>query len=102
MYYSVIGLLTGLTLIIVNQDILLNPKVSFVKPAWKVYRRFLCAVLIYCFTDILWGIIESKKLATALFVDTTIYFIAMAAGVALWANYTVAYLDDLTCYHKYF
>ena len=94
MYYSVIGLLTGLTLIIVNQDILLNPKVSFVKPAWKVYRRFLCAVLIYCFTDILWGIIESKKLATALFVDTTIYFIAMAAGVALWANYTVAYLDE--------
>lgn len=94
MYYSVIGLLTGLTLIIVNQDILLNPKVSFVKPAWKVYRRFLCAVLIYCFTDILWGIIESRKLATALFVDTTIYFIAMAAGVALWANYTVAYLDE--------
>ena len=94
MYYSAIGLISALVLIIVNQDILLNPKVSFVKPAWKVYRRFLFAVLIYCFTDILWGIIESKKLATALFVDTTIYFIAMAAGVALWANYTVAYLDE--------
>ena len=94
MYYSVIGLLAALTLIIVNQDILLNPKVSYIRPAWKVYRRFLFAVLIYYITDILWGIIESKKLATSLFVDTTIYFIAMAAGIAFWSEYIVTYLDE--------
>ena len=94
MYYSVIGLLAVLVLLIVNQDILLDPKVSYNKPAWKVYRRFLFAVLVYYITDILWGIIDSKKLSTALFIDTTIYFVAMAVGIAFWAQYTVAYLDE--------
>ena len=61
MYYSVIGLLAVLTLLIVNQDILFYPEASYNKPAWKVYRRFLFAVLIYYITDIMWGIIESKK-----------------------------------------
>ena len=94
MYYSVIGLLAVLTLLIVNQDILLSPEASYNKPAWKVYRRFLFAVLIYYITDIMWGIIESKKLSKVLFVDTSIYFVAMAAGIALWAEYTVAYLNE--------
>lgn len=94
MYYSVIGLLAVLVLLIVNQDILLDPKVSYNKPAWKVYRRFLFAVLVYYITDILWGIIDSKKLSTALFIDTTIYFVAMAVGIAFWTQYTVAYLDE--------
>lgn len=40
MYYSVIGLLAVLILIIVNYDILLTPKESFNKLAWRVYRRF--------------------------------------------------------------
>ena len=101
MYYSVIGLLAVLVLIIVNQDILLNPKASYNKPAWKVYRRFLFAVLVYYVTDILWGIIDSKKLSTALFIDTTIYFIAMAVGIALWAEYTVAYLDEKNMFGRF-
>ena len=66
MYYSAIGLLAALILIIENQDILKNAKGSFEKPAWKVYRRFLYAVLVYYITDILWGILESRKLPTAI------------------------------------
>ena len=101
MYYSVIGLLAVLTLLIVNQDILFYPEASYNKPAWKVYRRFLFAVLIYYITDIMWGIIESKKLSKVLFVDTTIYFVAMAAGIALWAEYTVTYLDENNAFGRF-
>ncbi len=93
MYYSAIGVLAVLILLIVNQDILRNPKTSYDKPAWKVYRRFLFAVLAYYITDILWGIIESQKMARLLFIDTTVYFIAMAVGILFWAEYTVAYLE---------
>ena len=93
MYYSAIGLLAVLILLIENQDVLRNAKGTFEKPAWEVYRKFLLAVLAYYVTDILWGFLESRKLTALLFADTTVYFIAMAVGVLFWVRYTVTYLD---------
>lgn len=93
MYYSAIGVLAMLVLLIVNWDVLHKSQV-YDKPAWIVYRRFLFAVLAYYVTDVLWGFLEYKKLSTALFVDTTVYFMAMAVGLSFWAEYTVAYLNE--------
>ena len=70
MYYSAIGLLAVLILLIENQDVIRNLEGAFEKPAWKVYRRFLIAVLAYYVTDILWGVIESARLPGLLFADT--------------------------------
>ena len=100
MYYSAIGLLAFLILFIVNWDILRDSRI-YEKPAWNVYKRFLYAVLVYYVTDISWGILEEQKLATALFVDTTIYFVAMAAGISFWAEYTVAYLNENTSFGRF-
>lgn len=93
MYYSTIGILAFLILIIENQDILFK-RGSTELTVWKVYRRFLLAVLVYYATDILWGIIESRKFSRLLFIDTLIYFIAMAVGVFYWTQYAVTYLDE--------
>ena len=101
MYYSAVGLLAIAVLLIVNQDILLNRGNSFQTPSWKVYRRFLFAVLVYYITDVLWGVLESRKLALLLFADTTVYFAAMAAGVFFWAQYTITYLEDETRFGKF-
>ena len=100
MYYSAIGLLAIIVLLIINHDILLNRGNAFQAPAWKVYRRFLFTVLVYYITDILWGILEDRKLALLLFADTTVYFAAMATGVLLWSQYTVTYLEDKTPFGK--
>ncbi|MCR5325060.1 MAG: diguanylate cyclase [Lachnospiraceae bacterium] len=94
MYYSAIGVLAVLILLIENQDILLNRKGAFSKPSWRVYRCFLFTVLVYYITDILWGAIEARKMAKLLFADTSIYFIAMATGVYFWTKYVVTYLDE--------
>ena len=94
MTYSIIGILALLVLVIENQDILLNRGGAFEKSEWRTYRRFLLSVIVYYLTDILWGLIEARKLSELLFVDTSVYFIAMAAGVLLWAQYTLAYLGD--------
>ena len=101
MYYSAIGLLAVLVLIIVNLDILISPKAAFGKPVWNVYRKFLFAVLAYYLTDILWGVIESKKYAKLLFADTTVYFVAMSVGILFWAIYTVAYLDEKNSFGRF-
>jgi len=100
MYYSAIGLLAIIVLLIVNQDIILNRANAFQSPPWKVYRRFLFAVLVYYITDVLWGMLESHKLGQLLFADTTVYFVATAAGVSFWAQYTIAYLEDKTTFGK--
>ena len=93
-YYSTIGILALLILLIENQDILLNLNESFSVRAWKVYRKYLFVIIVYYLTDITWGILESYKLSALLFADTTVYFIAMAAGVMYWTKYTVIYLEE--------
>ncbi|MBO4694030.1 MAG: hypothetical protein J5659_06560 [Clostridia bacterium] len=88
MYYSAIGLLAILILVIENNDILFKRKKNTELPVWRAFRRFLLAVLAYYFTDMLWGVLESRKMAALLFVDTSIYFAAMAFGILLWTQYT--------------
>lgn len=100
MYYSAIGVLAAIILLIENQDILLNRNGAFDKPAWRVYRRFLFSILVYYITDIYWGILESQKLARLLFVDTTVYYVAMAAGLVLWTQYIVTYLDEKSAFSR--
>ena len=89
MYYSAIGLLAVFVLIIVNRDILFHSDDSFKKPAWKKYRQFLLTVLTYYITDIIWGVFEYLKMPKSLFADTTVYFIAMSAGILFWAEFAV-------------
>lgn len=77
-YYSVVGLIATMILLIENVDLLFGHSDAFKSPSWQVYRAFLFAVLAYYVTDVLWGVLESNRLATALFVDTSVYFVAMA------------------------
>lgn len=100
MYYSAIGLLAALILLIVNWDVFRDSR-AYDKPAWIIYRRFLIAVFAYYVSDILWGILEYKKLSAALFVDTTVYFMTMAIGIYFWAEYTVAYLNEKSSFGRF-
>ncbi|MBO7674708.1 MAG: hypothetical protein J6S63_06825 [Atopobiaceae bacterium] len=52
MYYSAIGLLAALILLVENLDILAFGNKEFMTPSWTVYRRFLIAILVYYLTDI--------------------------------------------------
>ena len=94
MYYSAIGSIAILILLIENMDVLRGRISNADAPARKTYRWFLFAVLIYYTTDVLWGVIESQKIAGLLFADTTVYFVAMAAGLLLWTKFVAQYLGD--------
>lgn len=94
MYYSAIGLIAVLVLLIENQGILFKRESGFETSAWRAYRSFLFAVLAYYAADVIWGILESQKLSGPLFIDTTVYFSLMAIGVLLWTQYVVNYLGE--------
>lgn len=101
MYYSAIGVLAAMVLLIENQDILFNRSGIFGMPAWKIYRRFLFAVLCYYITDVLWGVLESLKMGSGIIIDTSAYFIAVAAGVLFWTRFAVAYLEEKDAFGRF-
>ena len=92
MYYSSIGILALIVLIIVNQDVIFNAKDNQAIPALRYYRLFLFGVLAFYVCDSLWGIFDGLHLIKLLYVDTLIYFFMMAMTVLFFAKYAITYL----------
>ena len=101
MYYSLVGLLALLILIISNHDILLHRQSEAETDDQRMYHRFLYCVIAYYVTDILWGVLDSLGLTAVLYVDTVIYYIAMAGGIYTWTRYVIAYLKDESAYSTF-
>ena len=100
MYYSLIGFLALLILLIANHDILLKRIDRSGPPVQRVYYCFLLCVIAYYVTDILWGILDALSLMNLLYADTVIYYLAMASGILLWTQYVFAYLEEETVSKK--
>ena len=94
MTYSIIGILATLVLIINNRDVLWGKDDYNKTPTYKAYRHLLYGILGYLITDMLWGILESHRLITTLYIDTVIHFIAMATAVMLWTRYVILYFGN--------
>ncbi|MBO6209538.1 MAG: GGDEF domain-containing protein [Schwartzia sp.] len=101
MYYTSIVLIAVAILLIENHDILFDGDVSQDIPVRERYKQFLYGVLVYYTVDALWGIFDSLRLASLLFVDTTIYFAALAAGIMLWTRFVVTYLGEDTAFSRF-
>lgn len=99
MNYSIIGILASIVLLISNRDILWNHEKE-ITVIEKNYRYFLWSVLAYYVTDMLWGILEANHFTAVLFLDTTLYFIAMAVAVLMWTRYVISYLDSKNRFEK--
>ena len=77
--------------VLVNVDIF--RKKSTVKlPAIKSYRVFVVSILLYFIADLLWGVLEELKLATALYTETCFYFVIMGFTILAWTRYIVDYI----------
>ena len=100
MMYSIIGILASIVLLTINKDVLWNQGERQLTPTQRDYRYFLLGILSYYITDLMWGVLEANHLTTLLFIDTTLYFIAMAAAVVLWTRYVVVYLEQNNVFGK--
>lgn len=101
MYYSMVGCLALATLVIINYDVLARAEGASGSEVEGVYRRFLYAIILYYVTDILWGILFYLRATALLYVDTVLYFIAMALGVMCWTQYVVAYLGQENVFRRF-
>lgn len=90
MPYSVFVIVALAIHILINIDMFIK-KDNIV--AIKSYRLFLISIALFYVTDILWGIFDDNKMRTAIYVDTTIYFVMMGLTIFFWTNFVIKYLE---------
>ena len=90
MSYSVIGIIAILLHLIINRDVLWGKSTANNIPAYREYRFFIIGILIFCVTDVLWGIFNEYHLITPLYAVTVAYFVTMMIGFLAWTKYVVS------------
>ena len=94
MPYFIIGDLAAAALFITNRDVLMGNSLHHNDPTMVTYRHYLWMVIVYNVIDALWGIFDKLHAVTALYVDTVLYFVAMACTILFWVHYAVVYLHE--------
>lgn len=78
--------------LIINSNQLPNRMVAAARGA-RAYRGFLASVFTYYVTDACWGVFAGLGWTRVMYVDTMVYFIAIAVSVLMWCHFVIAYLD---------
>lgn len=90
--YSVIGLIAIAVQLIINYQVMFIPKKNGIKRTDRIYRWLMISVFAYYITDALWGIFAGLNWIPVLFVDTTVYYVAMCSAIVCYYRYFVEYL----------
>ncbi|SKB84732.1 diguanylate cyclase (GGDEF) domain-containing protein [Lachnospiraceae bacterium] len=93
MYYASFGILAVILHLIINNRILNGKKKWHLQGAYFRYGQFLSAILVFYIADLLWGFIFDSKIRILAYIDTSLFFAAMAVSVLLWTRFVVAYVD---------
>ena len=59
----------------------------------REYRVFLACVFAYYIVDAGWGVLAGLGWTKLLYIDTMLYFIAIAVSVLTWCRFAIAYLN---------
>ena len=94
MAYSLVGILAVFIHIIINSDVIINVKGKRKFRGEKFYLLFLLGAIFFHVTDGFWGILYDNHLAQAVFIDTTVYFVAMATSILFWGVFVFQYLGQ--------
>ena len=92
MTYTSAALLAMIVHLIINYNVFRN---TFYKKHTRVgnsYRGLAISMLAFFVFDAFWGVLYDEHLITLVFIDTVLYFAAMAATVFLLTQYAVNYL----------
>ena len=88
--YSVFSIVAIAIHLIINFNLLVGRGGSTVRDTR--YRGFLLGTLAYYMTDAAWGIFAGLGWVAPLYVDTVLFFLALAAFVLMWRRFVVEYL----------
>lgn len=101
MNYSAIGMLSIFVHLIINFDYMKQHTRGTLTEAEFRYRQFLFAVMYFYFSDIFRGVLYEAGLSKLAFIDTTLYFLTMAASVFYWTHFVVTYLNRENLFKRF-
>ena len=90
--YSVIAFVAMAIHLIINFGLRADRELNTAHGA-REYRGFLKSVFAYYVTDACWGVLAGLGWTSVLYVDTMVYYIAIAVSVIMWCRFVVSYLD---------
>lgn len=94
MFYSLVGIVSFIILIVVNYDIFFdrNYRASNRK-AFLSYRFFAATIGFFYLTDILWGYLDPLENKIYVTIDTAFYFINMSILLLAWTYFVANFVS---------
>lgn len=89
LYYSAIGILAIAIHLIINHTYYLK---NDDRQIIKDYKNYLSIIFLYYLTDAAWGIFNYLGDIPLLYIDTFLYYVAMAFSVVLCCRYIISFL----------
>lgn len=94
MYYASIGIIALIVHVIINFEALRKVEKTSGNLTRLRYRQYLIAIILYYCADAMWGFLYGAGLITATYVDTILFFFAMALSVLLWTRTVVTFTGN--------
>jgi len=89
--YSVIAFLAMVIHLITNFKVLIG-RGDVTARGLREYRGYLAGIFAFYLADAAWGVFAGLGWTKVLYVDTVIFFVAIAVSVLMWCLFAVAYL----------
>ena len=102
MYYASVGMIAFVVHVIINLEALKKVEKTAANEVRIKYRRFLFAIMIYYFSDVMWGILYELGWIAVTYLDTVLFFVAMVTSVLLWTITVVTFTGETGVLSKVF
>ena len=90
--YSVIGFLAMVIHLITNFNLFVWRGDASAR-GLREYRGYLAGIFVFYLADAGWGVFSGLGWTKVVYVDTVLFFVAIAVSVLMWCRFAVAYLD---------
>ena len=91
MYYSSVGIIALIVLVIINIEALRKVDKTSENEVRLKYRQYLLSLIVFFLSDISWGFFFEQKWLVPTYCDTCLFFTSMALSVLFWTRGVVAF-----------
>ncbi|MCR5707767.1 MAG: GGDEF domain-containing protein [Ruminococcus sp.] len=100
MYYSSIGIISLIVLVIINIEAMRKVRNTSENEARLKYRQYLFALISFFIADIMWGFFYEQRWLILTYIDTCMFFGSMVLSVLCWTRGVVAFAGSKGRYGK--
>lgn len=94
MYYSSIGIISLIVLVIINIETLRKVEKTSGNDVRLKYRQYLLSLIAFFISDIIWGFFYEQRWVIVTYIDTCLFFTTMVLSVLFWTRGVVAFTGD--------